>query len=231
MKTMSKRLKEAHTLVDHDKEYSLDEAVQSITQFPVVKFDETVEIHLKLNIDTKASEQMVRGTVTLPHGSGKKIKIAVFCKGTLETTAKNAGADHVGNEELIKKVEEGFLDFDVVIASPDAMRVVGQLGQILGPRGLMPNPKTGTVTPDVATAVKNAKAGQIRFRIDKNGIIHGGIGKLDFDVNALKENLEALLVDLKKAQPAAAKGIYLKKVVLSTTMGPGLVVDMSTLEY
>ena len=173
---------------------------------------------------------MVRGATTLPHGTGKDVRVAVFTQGANAEKATEAGADLVGMEELAEQVKKGQMNFDVVVASPDAMRVVGQLGQILGPRGLMPNPKTGTVTPDVETAVKNAKAGQVRYRTDRNGIIHGSIGRVGFDPNKVKENLEALLGDLKKAKPASAKGVYLKKITLSTTMGPGISIDQSSLE-
>ena len=194
------------------------------------KFNESIEVAVNLGIDAKKSDQAVRGATNLPHGTGKTVRVAVFTTGENADKAAAAGADLVGMEDLAEKVKAGEMDFDVVIASPDAMRVVGQLGQILGPRGLMPNPKTGTVTPDVETAVKNAKAGQVQYRTDKNGIVHGGIGKIDFELNAIKENLEAVLADLKKAKPSASKGIYMKKVTLSTTMGPGLAIDQSSLE-
>jgi len=182
-------------------------------------------------VDPRKSDQAVRGASTLPHGTGKTVRVAVFAQGAAAEAAAAAGADLVGMEDLAERIKAGEMNFDVVIASPDAMRVVGQLGQVLGPRGLMPNPKTGTVTPDVATAVNNAKAGQVRFRADRNGIIHGGVGSLKFEVSALKENIETLLADLAKVKPAAAKGVYVKKVTLSTTMGPGLPVDLSTLTY
>ncbi|MBV1931713.1 MAG: 50S ribosomal protein L1, partial [Porticoccaceae bacterium] len=180
-------------------------------------------------IDPKKSDQVVRGATTLPNGTGKDVRVAVFAQGDSADGAREAGADLVGMDDLAEQIKAGEMNFDVVIASPDAMRVVGQLGQILGPRGLMPNPKTGTVTPDVAAAVKNAKAGQVRFRADKSGIVHGGIGSLSFEAGAIKENLEALITDLSKAKPASAKGIYLKKITLSTTMGPGLLIDQSSL--
>ena len=189
-----------------------------------------VDVAVNLGIDPRKSDQAVRGATTLPHGTGKNVRVAVFAQGDAAEAAKAAGADLVGMEDLAEEIKAGNMNFDVVIAEPAAMRVVGLLGQVLGPRGLMPNPKTGTVTPDVVTAVKNAKAGQVRYRIDKNGIIHGAIGSLDFDIVSLKENLEALIVDLKKAKPASAKGIFLKKVVLSTTMGPGLLIDQASLE-
>ena len=185
---------------------------------------------LILGVDPRKSDQAVRGASSLPHGTGKDVRVAVFTQGANAEAAKEAGADIVGMEDLAEQVKGGMMDFDVVIAHPDAMRVVGQLGQVLGPRGLMPNPKAGTVTPNVAGAVKNAKAGQVRYRADKGGIIHGGIGKISFDANAIKENLEALLNDLKKVKPSTAKGVYLKKVSLSTTMGPGLNIDLSTLD-
>jgi large subunit ribosomal protein L1 len=189
-----------------------------------------VDVAVNLGIDPRKSDQAVRGATTLPHGTGKNVRVAVFAQGDAAEAAKAAGADLVGMEDLAEDIKAGNMNFDVVIAEPAAMRVVGLLGQVLGPRGLMPNPKTGTVTPDVVTAVKNAKAGQVRYRIDKNGIIHGAIGSLDFDVVSLKENLEALIVDLKKAKPASAKGVFLKKIVLSTTMGPGLLIDQASLE-
>ncbi len=195
-----------------------------------VKFGETVDVAINLGIDPRKSDQAVRGATTLPNGSGKDVRVAVFTQGANAEKAKEAGADLIGMEDLAAEVKAGKMDFDVVIADPAAMRVVGQLGQVLGPRGLMPNPKTGTVTPDVATAVKNAKAGQVRYRADKGGIIHGAIGKLTFDAASLKGNLEALLADLKKSKPASAKGVYLKKITMSTTMGPSVVLDQSTLE-
>ncbi len=201
-----------------------------LKEVSTVKFSEVVDVAVNLGIDPRKSDQAVRGATTLPHGTGKNVRVAVFAQGDAAEAAKAAGADLVGMEDLAEDVKAGNMNFDVVIAEPAAMRVVGLLGQVLGPRGLMPNPKTGTVTPDVVTAVKNAKAGQVRYRIDKNGIIHGAIGSLDFDVVSLKENLEALIVDLKKAKPASAKGVFLKKIVLSTTMGPGLLIDQASLE-
>jgi len=230
MAKLSKRQRVINEKVDSTKQYSIDEAVALLKELSSVKFGETVDAAVNLGIDPRKSDQAVRGATTLPHGTGKEVRVAVFTQGANADAAKEAGADIVGMDELAAEVKGGKMDFDVVIADPAAMRVVGQLGQILGPRGLMPNPKTGTVTPDVATAVKNAKAGQVRFRADKGGIIHGGIGKLTFEVNALKENLEALISDLKKAKPASAKGVYLKKVSLSTTMGPGLVIDQASLD-
>ncbi|WP_346838781.1 50S ribosomal protein L1 [Microbulbifer sp. SAOS-129_SWC] len=229
MAKLSKRQRAIAEKVEAGKAYSIDEAVALLKDLSNVKFAETVDASVNLGIDPRKSDQAVRGATTLPHGTGKDVRVAVFTQGANADAAKEAGADLVGMDELAADVKAGKMDFDVVIASPDAMRVVGQLGQILGPRGLMPNPKTGTVTPDVATAVKNAKAGQVRFRADKGGIIHGGIGKVSFDLASLKENLEALVADLKKAKPASAKGVYLKKITLSTTMGPGLTIDQSTL--
>jgi large subunit ribosomal protein L1 len=195
-----------------------------------VKFAETFEVSINLGIDPRKSDQSVRGATTLPHGNGNDVRVAVFTQGANAEAAKAAGAEYVGMDELAAEIKAGKMDFDVVIASPDAMRVVGQLGQVLGPRGLMPNPKTGTVTPDVVTAVKNAKAGQVRYRAEKGGIIHGGIGKISFEAVAIKENLEALISDLKKSKPSTAKGVYLKRIALSTTMGPGLVIDQASLE-
>ncbi len=230
MAKLSKRLKLFREKVDATRVYPLDEAVALLKETATAKFNETVEVAVKLGVDAKKSDQAVRGATTLPHGTGSDVRVAVFTQGDAADKAKAAGADFVGMEELAEQVKGGMMDFDVVVASPDAMRVVGQLGQILGPRGLMPNPKTGTVTPDVETAVKNAKAGQMRFRTDKNGIIHGGIGKISFEADAIRGNLEAVLADLKKAKPAAAKGVYMKKVTLSTTMGPGVTIDQASLE-
>jgi len=230
MAKLSKRFRAIREKVEIGKLYSIDEAVSLLKEFSTVKFAEGVDVAVNLGIDPRKSDQAVRGATTLPNGTGKDVRVAVFTQGDSAEAAKAAGADLVGMEDLAEQVKAGNMDFDVVIADPAAMRVVGQLGQVLGPRGLMPNPKTGTVTPDVATAVKNAKAGQVRYRVDKNGIIHGGIGSIGFEANALKENLEALIADLKKAKPASAKGVYLKKVTLSTTMGPGLLIDQASLE-
>ena len=230
MAKLSKRLRAIQEKVESGKQYSLDEAVSLLKECATARFSESVEVAVNLGIDAKKSDQAVRGATTLPHGTGNDVRVAVFTSGDNAEKATAAGADLVGMEDLAEQVKAGEMNFDVVIATPDAMRVVGQLGQILGPRGLMPNPKTGTVTADVETAVKNAKAGQVRYRTDKNGIIHGGIGKIDFELNAIKENLQAVLADLQKAKPAASKGIYMKKVTLSTTMGPGLAIDQSTLE-
>ncbi len=230
MAKLSKRMKMIREKVDPTRAYSVEEALQLLKELSSVKFTESVDVAVNLGVDPRKSDQVVRGSTVLPHGTGKSVRVAVFAQGANAEAAKEAGADIVGMEDLAEEVKKGNLDFDVVIATPDAMRVVGQLGPILGPRGLMPNPKVGTVTPDVATAVRNAKAGQVRYRTDKAGIIHCTIGKVDFDIAALKENLEALLADLKKAKPAASKGTYMKKVALSTTMGPGLTIDLSTLD-
>ncbi|SMF45069.1 large subunit ribosomal protein L1 [Alteromonadaceae bacterium Bs31] len=230
MAKLTKRQKAIREKVEFGKVYGIDEAVALLKEFSTVKFSETVDAAINLGIDPRKSDQAVRGATSLPHGTGKDVRVAVFTQGASADAAKEAGAEFVGMDELADQIKGGMMDFDVVIADPAAMRVVGKLGQVLGPRGLMPNPKTGTVTPDVAAAVKKAKAGQVRFRADKGGIIHGGIGKVSFDANAIKENLEALLNDLKKAKPAAAKGVYLQKISLSTTMGPGLLIDQSSLE-
>ena len=230
MAKLSKLAQAIRAKLQAGKAYSISEAVALLKEISSVKFGETVDVAINLGIDPRKSDQVVRGATTLPHGSGKDVRVAVFTQGAAAEAAKAAGAEFVGMEDLAEQIKGGMMNFDVVIASPDAMRVVGALGQVLGPRGLMPNPKTGTVTPDVVTAVKNAKAGQMRFRADKNGIIHGAIGKLTFDEVALKENLEAVINDLKKAKPSTSKGVYLRKVTLSTTMGPGLVIDASTLD-
>lgn len=229
MAKITKRQRAINEKVDSTKQYSIEDAVALLKEVSNVKFAETVDVAISLGIDPRKSDQSVRGATTLPHGNGKSVRVAVFTQGANAEAAKAAGAEFVGMDELAAEIKAGKMDFDVVIASPDAMRVVGQLGQVLGPRGLMPNPKTGTVTPDVVTAVKNAKAGQVRFRAEKGGIIHGGLGKISFDAVAIKENLEALVNDLKKAKPATSKGIYLKKISLSTTMGPGLVIDQASL--
>ncbi len=229
MAKLSKRARAIAEKVDPVKEYEFDEAVALLKEFATAKFPESIDVAVNLGIDARKSDQNVRGATVLPNGTGKEVRVAVFTQGANADAAKEAGADIVGMEDLADQVKKGEMNFDVVVASPDAMRVVGQLGQILGPRGLMPNPKTGTVTPDVATAVKNAKAGQVRYRNDKNGIIHASIGKIAFEPNAIKENLEALMEALRKAKPSSAKGTYIKKVSLSTTMGAGVVVDQSTL--
>jgi len=229
-KKVSKRIKTFREKVQPGKQYAINDAIALLKECATVKFTQTVDVAINLGIDARKSDQTIRGATTLPHGSGKSVRVAVFTAGNNAEAAKAAGAEFVGMDDLAAQIKGGMMDFDVVIASPDAMRVVGQLGQVLGPRGLMPNPKTGTVTPDVVGAVKNAKAGQVRFRADKNGIVHGGIGKITFDANAIKQNLEALLADLRKAKPASAKGVYLKKIILSTTMGPGIVIDQASLD-
>ena len=229
MAKLSKRRRAINEKIVAGKSYAIDDALTLIKELSTVKFPETVDVAINLGIDPRKSDQIVRGATTLPHGSGKQVRVCVFAQGEAAESAKAAGAELVGMDELADEIKSGNMDFDVVIASPDAMRVVGMLGKVLGPRGLMPNPKSGTVTPDVASAVANAKAGQVRFRADKNGIVHGGIGIVGFEATALKENLEALMVDLHKAKPASAKGIYVKKVTLSSTMGPGLLIDQASL--
>jgi len=231
MAKLSKRAKAMSEKLEPGKLYPIDDALALLKEMPAAKFVESVDVSVNLGVDPRKSDQVVRGATVLPNGTGKTVRVAVFTQGANADAAKEAGADIIGMDDLADEVKKGNMDFDVVIASPDAMRVVGQLGQILGPRGLMPNPKVGTVTPDVATAVKNAKAGQVRYRTDKAGIIHCTIGKVNFDVNALRENLSALLADLQKAKPSSAKGVYLKKVTVSTTMGPGVVVDQATLSF
>jgi len=216
--------------VDGDKAYEINEAVALLGDLSKTKFKESYDVSINLGVDPRKSDQVVRGATTLPHGTGKVVRVAVFAQGDNADKATAAGADLVGFDDLAEEVKAGKMDFDVVIATPDAMRIVGQLGKVLGPRGLMPNPKTGTVTPDVETAVKNAKAGQVQFRTDKAGIVHGSVGQVGFGVDQIKQNLEALMSDLKKAKPASAKGVYLKKITLSTTMGPGLAIDQSSLE-
>ena len=230
MPKLSKRRRAINEQIEAGKVYSADEALNLLKVLPAVKFNETVDVAINLGIDPRKSDQIVRGATTLPNGSGKDVRVCVFAQGAAAEAATAAGAELVGMDELAAEIKGGMMDFDVVIAAPDAMRVVGLLGKVLGPRGLMPNPKSGTVTPDVATAVKNAKAGQVRFRADKNGIIHGGIGVVGLDASALKENLAALVADLMKAKPASAKGVYVKKVTVSSTMGPGLQIDQGSIE-
>lgn len=230
MAKLSKKRKQIAEKIESGKNYSIEEAVLLISEFASPKFKESIDVSINLGIDPRKSDQAVRGSTILPAGTGKEVRVAVFAQGENAEKAKIAGADLVGFEDLAESVQGGNINFDVVIATPDSMRVVGKLGTVLGPRGLMPNPKMGTVTKDVETAVKNAKAGQVRYRTDKNGIVHGGIGKVGFDGAAVKSNLEALLVDLRKAKPSAAKGVYIKKVVLSSSMGPGLLIDQSSLE-
>ena len=229
MAKLSKRRRAINEKVEAGKFYAIEDAFNLLKELSAVKFNETIDVAINLGIDPRKSDQIVRGATTLPNGSGKDVRVCVFAQGDAAEAAKAAGAELVGMDELADEIKGGNMDFDVVIASPDAMRVVGLLGKVLGPRGLMPNPKSGTVTPDVATAVRNAKAGQVRFRADKNGIIHGGIGVSTFAASALKENLQALMSDLQKAKPASAKGVYVKKVTVSSTMGPGLVIDQSSL--
>ena len=231
MAKSSKRAKAIAEKLQPGKQYSIDDALALLKDMPAAKFIESVDVSVNLGVDPRKSDQVVRSATVLPHGTGKTVRVAVFTQGASAEAAKAAGADIVGMDDLAEEVKKGNMDFDVVIASPDAMRVVGTLGQILGPRGLMPNPKVGTVTPDVATAVKNAKAGQVRYRTDKAGIIHCTIGKVNFEVNALRENLQALLADLQKAKPSSAKGVYMKRVTVSTTMGPGVSVDQATLSF
>ena len=229
MARLTKKQKAMAEKLEPGKTYSVDEALSLISEFSSSRFKESVDVSVNLGVDPRKSDQVVRGSTILPAGTGKDVRVAVFAQGENADKAKAAGADVVGFDDLAESIQGGNLDFDVVIATPDAMRVVGKLGQVLGPRGLMPNPKVGTVTPDVEAAVKNAKAGQVRYRTDKNGIIHGGIGKADFEASALKANLEALLADLKKAKPSSSKGVYIKKITLSSTMGPGLQIDQSSL--
>jgi len=229
MAAVAKRIKAWKAKLTPGKQYPVDEALTLVKEFATAKFPESIDAAVNLGIDASKSDQQVRGSTVMPHGIGKSVRVAVFTTGKNQDAARAAGADLVGLEDLAAQVKAGQIDFDVVVASPDAMRVVGQLGQILGPRGLMPNPKVGTVTPDVATAVRNAKAGQVRYRVDKAGIVHVPIGRAGFEVGALKDNLLALIGDLQKAKPAASKGVYLKRVTVSSTMGPGIAVDHSTL--
>ncbi len=229
MAKLSKRRKAILELCREDKQYAPDEAFSLLKQCPKAKFSESVDVSIKLGVDSRKSDQVVRGSGDLPHGLGKAIKVAVFAQGELVDAAQQAGADDVGLEELVKKVEAGNFDWDVVIASPDAMPSIGKVGQVLGPRGLMPNPKDGTVTQDIANAVRSAKTGQARYRTDKAGIIHCSIGRLDFDNDKLEENLGALISHIWDSKPASAKGTYMKKLVVSSTMGPGLKIDQSVL--
>ena len=229
MAAVAKRMKAWSGKIQPGKQYTIDDAISLVKEFAKAKFRESIDVSVNLGIDASKSDQQVRGSTVMPHGIGKSVRVAVFTSGKNQEAALAAGADIVGLDDLAAKVKAGEMNFDVVVASPDAMRVVGQLGQILGPRGLMPNPKVGTVTPNVAEAVKNAKSGQVRYRSDKAGVIHCTIGKADFDAPKIKENLTALLLDLQKAKPAASKGIYLKKVSVSSTMGPGVPVEQSSL--
>lgn len=230
MAKLSKRQKAIAEKVVAGKQYAFVEAAALLAELSTIKFKESVDIAFNLGVDPRKSDQVVRGATVLPNGTGKTVRVAVFTQGPGVEAALAAGADKVGMDDLAAEMKAGDLNYDVVIASPDAMRVVGQLGQVLGPRGLMPNPKVGTVTPDVATAVKNAKAGQVRFRTDKNGIVHASVGKVDFEPTKLKENVEALLADLKRLKPSTSKGVYVKRITLSTTMGPGLQIDQASLE-
>ena len=230
MPKLSRRQKEIAEKVDPQKNYPIDEAVSVLKELAKAKFPESFDVSVNLGVDPRKSDQVVRGATTLPFGTGKSVRVAVIAQGESADRATAAGADLVGFEDLAESIKGGTMDFDVLIATPDAMRLVGQLGKILGPRGLMPNPKTGTVTPDVETAVKNAKAGQVQFRTDKTGIIHGRVGQVGFEADQVRANVQALIDDLKKAKPASAKGVYLKKITLSTTMGPGLSIDQSSLD-
>jgi len=230
MAKLTKRQKAIREKVDGAKQYDVLEAVSLLSELSTVKFKESIDVAVNLGVDPRKSDQVVRGASVLPNGTGKTVRVAVFTQGAAAEAATAAGADLVGMDDLAEQIQKGNLDFDVVIASPDAMRVVGKLGQILGPRGLMPNPKTGTVTPDVATAVKNAKAGQVRYRTDKAGIIHCSVGQVGFEPGAIKQNIEALMSDLKKAKPSSAKGVYIKRITLSSTMGPGVSIDQASLE-
>jgi large subunit ribosomal protein L1 len=230
MAKLSKKAKIIKAKVNRTKQYSVAEAVALLKELGTAKFVESVDVSVNLGVDSRKSDQNVRGATVLPHGTGKTVRVAVFTQGPNAEAAKAAGADIVGMDDLADLVKKGEMNFDVVIASPDAMRVVGQLGQILGPRGLMPNPKVGTVTPDVVTAVKNAKSGQVRYRTDKGGIVHCTLGKISFDADAVAGNLEALLADLRKLKPTAAKGVYIKKITLSSTMGPGLWIEQSSIK-
>jgi large subunit ribosomal protein L1 len=227
---LSKSKREISEKVDREKDYPINEAIGLLKELSKRKFKESFDVSINLGVDPKKSDQVVRGATNLPHGNGKEVRVAVIAQGSSADDAKEAGADLVGFEELAESIKGGEIDFDLLIATPDAMRLVGQLGKVLGPKGLMPNPKTGTVTPDVSVAVKNAKAGQIQFRTDKAGIIHGSIGKVEFVTDAVKENLEALIADIKKAKPASSKGQYLRNMTLTTTMGPGLKIDPSSLD-
>jgi len=229
MSTRSKRVREFRDKVDRDTAQPIDAALSLLKELATAKFSESVDVSVNLGVDPRKSDQVVRGSTVLPHGTGKETRVAVFAQGAAADAATEAGADLVGMDDLAEQVKKGVLNFDVVVAAPDAMRVVGGLGKILGPRGLMPNPKVGTVTPDVAEAVRKAKAGQVQYRTDKAGIIHCSIGKANFEVSALRENLEALIGDLQKSKPSVAKGVYLQKITVSSTMGPGVPVDKASL--
>ena len=230
MTKLTKKQRLISEKVDPEKVYTLDEAVDVLNSISSSKFEESLDVSVNLGVDPRKSDQVVRGATTLPHGTGKEVRVAVFAQGENAEKATAAGADIVGFEDLGEAIKSGKLDFDVLIATPDAMKIVGQLGKVLGPRGLMPNPKTGTVTPDVETAVKNSKSGQVQFRTDKAGLVHGRVGQLGFTALQIKENIEALLNDLSKAKPASAKGVYLQKLTLSSTMGPGLNIEQGSFE-
>ncbi|MAM80636.1 MAG: 50S ribosomal protein L1 [Gammaproteobacteria bacterium] len=230
MAKLTRRQRAFAEKIEEGRLYPIDEAVSILNELSTVKFKESIDVSINLGVDPRKSDQVVRGSTVLPNGTGKDVRVAVFAQGDKAEEASAAGADVVGMEDLAESVKGGDLNFDVVIATPDSMRVVGQLGQVLGPRGLMPNPRLGTVTADVGDAIKNAKAGQVRFRADKNGIIHGGVGKVGFEPAAIRENVEALIADLKKAKPATAKGTYLQKVTISTTMGAGIQIDQASLD-
>jgi len=230
MAKRSKRIRTIKAQLQAGKYYPVSEAFELLKTLPAAKFTESVDVSVNLGVEPRKSDQVVRSSTVLPHGTGKNVRVLVFTQGANVAKAEEAGADIVGLEDLAKQIKDGFLDFDVVIASPDAMRIVGPLGKILGPRGLMPNPKVGTVTPDVATAVKNAKAGQVRYRTDKSGIIHCSLGNISFSTEALRENLQALIADLQKVKPSTSKGVYLKKITVSTTMGPGIAIEQSSLQ-
>ncbi|EKD45452.1 MAG: 50S ribosomal protein L1 [uncultured bacterium] len=230
MSRITKRHKIVNEKITLGKKYSLVEALELLKSLPPLKFNESIDVSINLGVDTSKSDQTVRGAVVLPHGTGRKVRVGVFAQGDYAEAAKAAGAEVVGFDDLSEKIKQGIIDFDILIATPDAMRVVGQLGQILGPRGLMPNPKVGTVTTDVATAVKNAKGGQVSYRADKGGVVHCVIGKINFTTEALRDNLNVLLNDLKRVKPSSSKGIYIKKVSLSSTMGPGLDIDQSSID-
>ncbi len=230
MAKLTKKQKLVAEKFDSEKVYALPDALEILSSVSSSKFKEGLDVSVNLGVDPRKSDQVVRGATTLPHGTGKEVRVAVFAQGENAEKAQQAGADVVGFDDLGEEIKGGKIDFDVLIATPDAMRIVGQLGKVLGPRGLMPNPKTGTVTTDVEVAVKNSKSGQVQFRTDKAGLIHGRVGRLGFSVEQIKENIQALLVDLKKAKPAAAKGVYLKKLTLSSTMGPGVNIDQASIE-
>ncbi len=230
MARLTKRMRAIAERADRHKAYPIDEAVTLLSELSNTKFKESIDVSVNLGVDVRRSDQTLRGATTLPHGTGKTARVAVFAQGDQADKAEAAGADVVGLDDLAERLQGGDLNFDVIIATPDTMRVVGKLGRLLGPRGLMPNPKTGTVTADVETAINNAKAGQVKYRTDRGGIVHGSVGQVGFTATQIRENIEALVTDLKKGKPAAAKGVYLKKITLSTTMGPGVPIDQSTLD-